>query len=491
MNGSPTPRRLALLRSIRTRLIAANIGIILLSTSLLTLIAGNQIAGSVRGDYEASLRSTIQLIARGLAPTVIAFRSGQIDETALAAACHDYEIQSGGTLSLFFTGTEGPAAANLSKYTLPPESLDQYPELAKAVHELSALVERRDRQGIEMLYTAASVHDQNRSVGLMQLAVPATALRALEAQRWTALTLGFLLLTGLALVATLWIARSIIRPLYILRDSANRLAEGQLSYRVPIERLDELGEVARAFNNMASQLQHTLDEQRAFTSNASHELRTPLTNIRLRTETLLYDPHLPTDMIRQYIAEIDQEAKTLTALIQELALLSRLEAGSLEPGHDQIDISRFAVSMCQQYSEEAAQKRITLAVLPPDEPILILTNVSHLTVIFRNLLENSLKYTSAGGRIDCIIRRANQQVMLSLVDTGLGVSPEDLPHIFERFYRADRARSKDIPGTGLGLSLVRSLLTLYAGKITIASAGIGQGTTATIHWPTIQPMHPI
>jgi two-component system sensor histidine kinase VicK len=246
---------------------------------------------------------------------------------------------------------------------------------------------------------------------------------------------------------------------------------------------DEIGEVAHAFNEMATQVESMLEEQRAFASNTSHELRTPLTTIRLRTEALRYDKTLEEDVARRYIAEIDDEVVRLGHLVQDLTLLSRFDAGRAELGQEQVDMQRFATSLRDQLCLAANDKHITIRLALPDEPISMNASINHLTVIFRNLLDNAIKYTPPGGEVVWQIEAVGGEVHHVVRDSGHGIETNDLPHIFERFYRVDKAHSRNTPGTGLGLALVKSIVEAYGGRVSIDSSGIDQGTTVSVFLP--------
>jgi histidine kinase len=321
----------------------------------------------------------------------------------------------------------------------------------------------------------------------VQLGVPVDNLHDLIFQRWAALWGIFAVVTGLAVTATLLISRTIIQPLSALRESALRLSQGDFSHRVAYTGSDEIAEVARAFNDMAHQVESLLEEQRAFASNTSHELRTPLTTIRLRSEALRYDDKLDEESARQYIREIDDEVSRLGSLIEDLTLLSRFDAGRAELGNNQIDLGRFAFGLQQQTLDQASARNIQLELDTPAEMPPVCAGLNHLTVVFRNLLDNAIKYTPDGGQVSWRLWTDDTGIYSALQDNGTGIAPEHLPHLFERFFRVDKARSRDVPGTGLGLALVKSILDAYGGTISIKSDGIGRGTCVTVHWP----YHPV
>ncbi|MBL8156565.1 MAG: HAMP domain-containing histidine kinase [Anaerolineae bacterium] len=460
------------LTGIRARLLAAYLGILILGFGALTVVAGGQISSAARQDYEQRLVNEMRLIAQGLT-SYLRDATLDSDPAALTELITGYESDVGGVLTLLPFD---------SRDRRPMPMMLDYPEIETALRGSIAVVQRPDNAGQDSLFTAIAIGDMRGGL-IAQLSVPVENLQRLVLERWTVLGLIFALVTAVTFAAALWVSRSIIQPLYALRQSALRLSKGDLSHRVARIGRDEIGDVARAFNDMAGQLQSMLEEQRAFASNTSHELRTPLTTIRLRTEALRYDTSLDADTTQTYIREIDQEVLRLAALIDDLTLLSRFDAGRAELGATEIDLARFASSLQQQVSPQAAARSITLSSSLPPDPLVVSASLTHLTVAFRNLLENAIKYTPVGGKVDLLVSAGVDGACVIVQDNGRGIAAEHLPHLFERFYRADKARSRDVPGTGLGLALVRSIIEAYGGSITIESAGLGQGTTATVFWP--------
>jgi two-component system sensor histidine kinase BaeS len=442
----------------------------------LTLVAGGRISSAAQADYAQRLQNEIVLIAQGVAPTVDNFVDKRIDQNALDAAFKEYEDRVNGQLKLF-PPREPPAR--------PPrgESFRDMLELETAGRGQTVVVQRRSEAGEDTYYTAAPVVFDGQLRGLLQLGVPAANLQSMVTGRWLELGGVFALVTGAAVLAAFWLSQSIIRPLYTLRESALRLSEGNFSHRVAYSGKDEISAVAQAFNEMAQQVESMLEEQRAFASNTSHELRTPLTTIRLRTEALRYDSALGESTTKQYIEEIDSEVMRLGNLVQDLTLLSRFDAGRAELGKDQVDMRRFATSTQQHMSATAEHRQIKLSLKLPDEPVMVNASLNHLTVVFRNLLDNAIKYTPDGGEIVWTINKTANGICHTIRDNGRGIAAADLSHVFERFYRVDKARSRDIPGTGLGLALVKSIVEAYGGHITITSEGIDKGTTVTVDWP--------
>lgn len=461
--------------SIRARLLMAYVSVILIGFAGLAFVAGGQISSAAQADYGQRLRNEVLLVAQAIAPTVDGIMDGGGNTAQLDQALQSYATQVDGQLK--FYSTEAPSQEG------PRQSFRESLELETAIRGQTIVVQRKSERGEDTFYTAAPVISEQKIYGLIQLIVPAQSLQSIILQRWAVIGLVSALVTGLALVAALWLSRSIIHPLYKLRDSAVRLSQGDLSHRIDHQSRDEIGEVAQAFNEMARQVESMLEEQRAFASNTSHELRTPLTTIRLRTEALRFDPTLDEATVKQYVEEIDTEVARLGNLIQDLTLLSRFDAGRAELGKDQVDMSRFASSMQQQMTPAAQEKRIQIKLALPDESPVVHASLNHLTVVFRNLLDNAIKYTVEGGEISWAISKTPAGVNHVIRDTGRGIASTDLARVFERFYRVDKARSRGIPGTGLGLALVKSIIEAYGGNIRIDSDGLDKGTQVVVNWP--------
>jgi signal transduction histidine kinase len=468
--------------SIRTRLLLVIIGLLALAFIGMSLFAGAQITAGLRVDYEQRLISEINLIAQGIAPAVAAFARDETDDQALATVFAPYEAQMGGVLRLYFSGNvvEQYSGVNTARHPIPyPEP----PEIDAVFTGQTLVNQRLEEDGTVYLFTATSVSSEARPIGILQLGVPTSALQALIVQRWIVLVSGMIALTVCAALLVGYISHRMLRSLQQIQDSAARLAKGELKHRIISPSSDEIGTVARAFNTMAERIQSMLEAQQTFASNTSHEFRTPLTTIQLRIEALKGFPTLAQDEVaRKYLDEIESEIARLTSMVQGFTLLARLDADRMELGRDQVDIVRFASALRNQMLPQAEEKGITLSLTVPDQAIYIHVNLAHLTLVFRNLLDNALKYTPNGGSVHWSLVCENEVMIHTVTDTGIGIAPEHLPYVFGRFYRADRARLRDVPGSGLGLSIVAAILEAYGGTIQVDSPGVNQGTTVTVRW---------
>ena len=278
------------------------------------------------------------------------------------------------------------------------------------------------------------------------------------------------------------LARVVIRPLTQLRTSAQAMGKGRLDVRAETDGPAEVRLLAQDFNVMATAVEQMVAQQKAFASNAAHELRTPLTAIRLRTETLLEDE--PDEALQQrYLLEIQNEVVRLGRLVDDLRLLSRADAQRLQTGVEQVDLAFLLNRLIQEFRPLLDEKSIDLTVDIEDGRYTMRGSTNQLRIVLRNVLENGVKYTPAGEQISVSLKSYLGGTEIEVRDTGIGIAAEDLPRLFERFYRADKAHSRKIAGSGLGLSLAKSIMALYGGDIVVQSAGLGRGTAVSIRFP--------
>ncbi len=464
---------------LQTRFMVAYAGLIVLGFAGLALIAGQQISQGSIADFETDLTTEASVLARSLREPMEQLIEGETNETAVFNLIADFANRTNTQITLI--NTAGQAWLK-SDGTLSTAKYTEYAEVAAALEGRTIYDVRDDAQGITTGFAAAPINEDDKILSVVQISAPLAEAQALVFQRWLTLAGGVLLLSVLAVLASYGLSASLTRPLTQLRNSALKMADGDLSQRLPETRQDEIGQLAAAFNHMAGQVEAMIAEQRAFASNASHELRTPLTTIRLRSEALR-DDNLDEATSQQYIIEIDDEVRRMGNLVQDLILLSRLDGGRSQPGQEKVDPRQLAHSLLREIQPQADAKQITLTLNAPDSLPFVEASLTHLQIVFRNLLQNSLKYTPAGGQITWQLQVDETNLHAILIDTGQGIAADDLPHLFERFYRANKARTREVDGVGLGLSLVQTVIKLYNGRIQISSPGIGAGTAVNVWWP--------
>lgn len=290
----------------------------------------------------------------------------------------------------------------------------------------------------------------------------------------------------LSFAASWLLASRGLRPVAALTGTAEAIAlSGDLGRRVPgAEQGDELGQLASTFNKMLGSVEQAYQAQQRFVSDASHELRAPLTAIQGNLELLERQADMPPADRQEAVSEASREARRLARLVADLLALARADAG-VAIRKDRVEIDRVLLDALSAGRHLAQGQRIEVAEM---EPLIVRGDADRLKQLVLILIDNAVKYTPPGGRVTLSLRRSGGQTAqtelaeLVVRDTGVGVAPQDLPHLFERFYRADPARSRDPGGTGLGLSIAKWIADQHGGEISLDSRP-GEGTTATVRLP--------
>jgi signal transduction histidine kinase len=343
-----------------------------------------------------------------------------------------------------------------------------------------------NEQGEEIYYVASRIQKEGEVVAILRLSTSMTPAMD-EARR----SLGLLMLTALlvAIAVSLfgWIlANNLSRPIKQLTRTAETLANGNLDARVTPSGPPELNRLAEAFNSMAFRLQDHVDELRAFVANASHELRTPLTVVKLRAEALRNGAMEDPAVAGQFLSEIESEVDRLSYMVNDMLDLSRMEAGLASKQRSFLNLGTLTSEVAEVFSIRAARAGIQLVQdIEIDLPA-ILGNEDQLRRLLYNLVENAIKYTPRDGHVDLQVQSNldRKSVMLLVRDSGPGIAPEHLQHIFERFYRAEatRPRYTSSSGSGLGLAIAKTIVDNHGGKIGVSSQ-IGEGTVFSVRFP--------
>ncbi|HRV96002.1 MAG TPA: ATP-binding protein [Anaerolineae bacterium] len=299
--------------------------------------------------------------------------------------------------------------------------------------------------------------------------------------------LGQTLFTTAALAAVggivfgILMSRTLTAPLNNLAEAARSIGARDLSKRVEEKGSDEMIAVARAFNDMAADLEAAEQLRRNLLADVAHELRTPLTVVQGNLRAIL-DEVYPLD--QSEMARLYEQTRLLSRLVNDLHELAQAEAKQLPLNREETDIAQLVSTVSDTFRPSVEAKGITLhSEIAPDTPA-VQVDAARLTQVLQNLLANALRHTPEGGRITIQARPDGDSLRLSVADTGDGIPPEHLPHVFDRFYRTDHARTRDRGGAGLGLAIVRALVEAHGGSIKVTSTGVpGQGSTFTILLP--------
>ena len=288
-------------------------------------------------------------------------------------------------------------------------------------------------------------------------------------------------LVALALVLVL--AKALTRNTSLLLGAIRRVREGEYSHRVEPRGRDEMAQLATEFNQLTDRLQTTEEVRRRFVSDASHELKTPLASIRLLTDSILQNPNAELNTVREFVADIGREANRLTRISERLLTLTRLDADQ-ERAQEPVELGPVVERVAHMLRPLAQSVEVELSCRLEPACALLATQDDLYQVAF-NLMENAIKYNQPGGRVEVTACHEDDQVCLIVEDTGVGIPEEDMPKIFDRFYRVDKARSRAAGGTGLGLSIARDTARLHRGDITVQAGPGGQGARFEARFPAL------
>ena len=292
-----------------------------------------------------------------------------------------------------------------------------------------------------------------------------------------------ILVTLLVAMLNLFMLRTITRPIGELSEGIARMSRGDLSARVQVKGKNEFSELAAAFNSMSERLEQ-LDKARGqFVSNASHELKTPLSTMKILIESMLYQEPLDAGMAKEFLGDINKEIDRLNRIVSDLLTLVNIDSGSGKLNLTDLNIGDLLQEQVTRLSPLARENGIELDC-SIRESLEVNGDALKLQQVIYNVIDNAIKYTARGGEVHCTLTRTGRRACIRIADTGVGIPEEDLPHIFDRFYRVDKARSRETGGTGLGLSIVRQTLQLHGGDIRAESV-FGKGSTFIITLPLV------
>lgn len=329
---------------------------------------------------------------------------------------------------------------------------------------------------------SAAIRVDGTIVGLLYIGAvsgpPAEEIAFLTAVN-RSLLLGALIAGVVAVIVTFATSSRILRPVERLTEAARHMEKGDLSVRVDIESEDEIGQLAHAFNAMADSLAQQEQLRRNMVSDVAHELRTPLTNLRGYLEAAR-DGLLPPDS--ELVDNLYEETMLLNRLVADLQELAQAEAGQLTLLRGPIALNEIVSQTAAIFQPQADAKGLTIEVSLPEGLPPVNVDRERIGQVLRNLLANALAYTPSGGRITITAEQREGQIAVSVHDTGAGIPPEHLPYVFDRFYRADRARARQTGGAGLGLAIVKQLVQAHGGTVAAESTP-GQGSTFTFTLP--------
>lgn len=289
---------------------------------------------------------------------------------------------------------------------------------------------------------------------------------------------------ALVVLISMIVMRSITRPIGELNEGIQKMTGGDLSARVSVRGHNEFSDLALAFNSMSEKIE-ALDKTRSqFVSNASHELKTPLSTMKILIETLVYQDPMDPAMTKDFLNDVNKEIDRLNRIVSDLLTLVNIDSGGMRLNLTEMSLNSLLDEQVKRLLPLARENGIEINLEMKDDISIIGDSVKLQQVLY-NVIDNAIKYTPRGGEVETTLSRIGKKAIIRISDTGIGIPAADLPHIFDRFYRVDKARSRATGGTGLGLSIVKQTVQQHGGNIT-ASSIEGKGTTFEIELPIQQ-----
>lgn len=367
------------------------------------------------------------------------------------------------------------------------ENISDEPEINDALGGIMAFYQRNSAKNrAEWLYVAYPVRSVGETVGVIRIGVPLTGLN----QRLNQDLIFFLEIIVATLVTTalisLWLARRFTQPIRHMSELSRQIAlSGDITTLVPVQRKDEIGELVSSFNQMIDRLREEEKLKHEFIANASHELKTPTMAISSVVEALQAGAAEDPELRQKFLVSLENLVERQASLLRDLLDIAQLDVSQKNQWQEDVNLAETLNEAIEQIRPQAEKKNIRLDIEMPDVAHIVIGNGIQLQRAFINLLTNAVNYTPANGEVNLDSNVVDHHVELKIEDTGSGIDPKDLPHIFQRFYRADRARTRTSGGTGLGLAITREIIVRHQGRIEVQST-LGQGTTFSVWLPLKQ-----
>lgn len=447
------------------------------------LITGGFLLRYLEGLYLQGRESTYLAHA-----SIIAVAGGEhllrYDRNAVYLA-RDYGDQIGARL-LFIDQDGKVAVDSFGEGWLEGRQLN-HPEVASALAGVSRAGSYRLADGERVLYVAVPVVREKQVHGVVMVIAGVNDIYATLAQVRTQLVLFTLVAGLLAALFSLLLSTGLTRPMQELTRVVERTARGDPGSQVLVRSRDEVGQLAAAFNTMSEQLAKVETARREFIANVSHELKSPLASVKALAQSLAYGKEQDAAVYREYLQDIDGEVDRLNRLVDDLLQLVRLDQGGVVVKLVEQPVRPVVGRVVDLITPLAISAGVSLEI-EADEATKWPLDADLVVQMVFNLVDNGIKYTPSGGKVTVAALVQGRELLLRVRDTGEGIGPEQLQHVFDRFYRVDKARTRATGGTGLGLSIVRQSVRLHGGEVEVDSAP-GRGTVFTLRLPReIKPL---
>jgi signal transduction histidine kinase len=387
---------------------------------------------------------------------------------------HVISMEKGGTTHVLITDHN----QRIISSSIAPDYEMKHSILKEGKKEIHSIIDKNWRSD-KYLTTVTSISGNK---GYVYMFYPSDVLREtvfVLKMLIFATSIGTVLL-GFGLIG--FLSRKLTKPLLVMKDATNKLALGKYKQKIPSKGNDEIGQLSNAIQSLGDQLQFYEDTRNEFLSAVSHEIRTPLTYIKGYSDVLSKGMIKNTEEQIEYLSIINKEAKRLTFLVDDLFAMSKLQVGKFELEKELADINSIVEKVTATLSPAAEKKGLALTVSLSNQITVIKIDIKRMEQVIYNLIENAIKYTE-NGEIYVQTYLENGSVVIEIMDTGMGIPEQEIPKIWDRFYRIEKSRGRKTGGTGLGLYIVKQIIDSHGGQIKVKSKE-NEGSTFSIYLPT-------
>lgn len=466
--GAPFGGLGAASRTIRVRLTlwyVALLAIILLTFSGFLYV---NLSGRLRSQQDQTLSTEARQLVTSL----------EVQDGRVSLSGDGENRGSGSVVTLY-----GPRGIQLIDSSAPRPLLRQSASLAQTTAAAPAIDTVRLADGSAWRVLTVPLIENGNTVGVLQIARSEAGISAALGQLKLLMGIAVPATLLLAIVGGLFLAGRALNPIDRMTRTVQHLGADDLSKRLGFHGVDdEIGRLAATFDQLLNRVDRAFQRQRQFTADASHELRTPLALIRSQLELSLERSRTPSEY-RQVLASLYDDVQRMTQLLSDLLLLARADDGGEVAACEPLDLGELVRGVVTALEPLARTRGVRLEHNLAG-PAMVAGDQTRLTQLLVNLVDNGLKYTRRGGSVVISVRRARTSAILEVADTGVGIDAEHLPHLFERFYRVDKARSRAAGGAGLGLAICQWIAETHGGSIAVTSRP-GYGTTFTVTLPSL------
>ena len=467
-------------KSVFAKYMLAFVVIILISFSVLSLIVANQVI-----DYSTQMKSDeLSRIATSsaaiLSPLYKANEHGDFTDFTTAEYRMLYEmfeyVELDDDVNIFLTNTDGKI---LWCATQIDSDKDMYIDVTQRLSEdivntalTSDLGSERTRLGGILnnycYVEAVPIRVEGKTDGLLFVTTFSSNVYDFVSSTVKTIVMSCMWVMCGAIIASYFISERIVRPIRKVSLAAREFADGKLDVRVPVSGDDEVAELAMAFNNMAANLERNEETRRTFLANVSHDMRTPMTTIGGFIDAIL-DGTIPPEQYEHYLGIVSSEIKRLSRLVSTLLDISRIQAGERKFNMEPFDICELSRQIIISLEQRLSDKNLDVEFECDEDRMIAVADRDAIYQVLYNICDNGVKFACDGGKYRLSIRNADKKITVSVYNEGDGIPKEDLPHVFDRFYKSDKSRGLDKTGVGLGMYISRTIIEAHGENITVRS----------------------